>query len=237
MDERTSLRTLAHSLGVDIRTVQRQAVRLGLKPVRAGTRRPETSFRRGKPIVPTVPVKLAECQSQWLQLQRDHPAYGRTSLRKAAQAVHVFLYRHDQLWLEEHSPLAVNSDVVHPRADWKVRDVALSSEVNGAAKRLLNQKPLVRLTRTAMLREAGSIWALTKLSRLKLTKSTLERLEEDRAQFAVRRIQAVSSAESENGSILPKWRLIRLANIRPDLLALKPVKAAIGRASPEMGKY
>jgi hypothetical protein len=172
-------------------------------------------------------------------LQRDHPAYGRTSLRKAAPGIHTILFRHDRLWLKEHSPFAVNSNVVRPRADWKVRDVALSSEVNLAAKRLLNQKPLVRLTRTAMLREAGSIWALTKLPRLKLTKSTLEHLEEDRAQFAVRRIQAVSPAESENELVLPKWRLIRIANIRPDLLRLEPVKTAIERAlqpprSPQM---
>jgi Protein of unknown function (DUF1275) len=52
----------------------------------------------------------------------------------------------------------------------------------------------------------------------------------DGIQYAVRRIQAVSSAEMASGSIPPKLRLIRGANIRPDLLALKPVETAIERA-------
>ncbi len=219
MDERTSLRALAHSLGVDVRTVQRQAARLGLKPARARTLRPETSFCRSKPVVPIVPAKLAECQSQWLQLQRDHPAYGRTSLRKAAQAVHTFLYRHARHWLEQNSAPRRKPNIVSQHADWKDRDVALSSEVAGAASRLRPRKPLIRLTRTAMLREVGATWALTRLSLLPLTRSALERLEEDRVQFAVRRIQAVSSTEMASGSIPPKWRLIRGANIRSDLLA------------------
>jgi hypothetical protein len=92
------------------------------------------------------------------------------------------------------------------------------------------QKPLVRLTRTAIVRETGSMWVLTKLSRLPLTMNALQSIEEDRTDFAVRRIQAVSSAELASGSVLPKWRLIRIANIRPDLLALERVKSAIWRA-------
>jgi hypothetical protein len=231
-DEHISLRMLSQRLGVDIRTVRLQALRLGLNPVRAAARSQMTSVPTSIAAPPANTMDLGKYRSEWLQLQRDHPAYGRTSLRKAAPGIHAFLYRHDRLWLEEHSPFAVNSNVVRPRVDWKVRDVALSSKVSLAANRLLNQKPLVRLTRTAMLREAGSTWALTKLSRLKLTKSTLEHLEEDRAQFAVRRIQAVLSTESASGLSLPKWRLIRMANIRRDVLALKPVEIAIGRAFP-----
>lgn len=228
-DERTSLRSLSHNLGVDVRTVERQAVRLGLKLVRAGAYSPKTSLRGSKSIVPKA-LKLAQYQSRWLQLQDDHPSYGRTSLRKAAQAVHTFLYRHARDWLEQNSPFRRKPNVVGKRANWKDRDTALSSEVAGAANRLLARKPLIRLTRTAILREAGATWLVTKLALLPLTRRVIERMEEDRIRYAVRRIQAVSSAEMASGSIPPKWRLIRAANVRPDLLALKPVETAIRRA-------
>jgi hypothetical protein len=228
---------LAQRLGVDVRTAQRQAVRLSLNPTRAGTRQKANSFSRGRIQTSTDPVNLPEYQSQWLQLQRDRPTYGRLALREAAPALHAFLYRHARNWLEQHSPVPRQPKVACTHANWNDRDIAISSGVAEAAKRLLTRRPLIRLTRTALLREAGSIWAVAKLPLLPLTKLALERLEEDRAQFAVRRIEAVSSAESGDGSILPKWRLIRCAGLRPELLALNPVRTAIRRALRAHGEW
>ncbi|WP_390905469.1 TnsD family Tn7-like transposition protein [Occallatibacter riparius] len=223
----TSMRKLADRLGVDARTVRLQTLRLGLEPVRDGSGCRETPVASSMPVAPANAKGVGEYRSQWLQLQRDHPSFARSRLREAAPALYTFLYRHDPLWLGQHSPLPRRSTEVRSPVDWNVRDVALSDEVDRAAERLLLRRPLVRLTFTAMLREASSTWALTKLSRLPLTGSALKLRQESRVDFAIRRIQEVSAAQSLGGSTPLRWRLVRAANIRPDLLILKAVEDAI----------
>jgi hypothetical protein len=167
-----------------------------------------------------------EYQKRWLKLVASNPGLTRTGLRSKALKIYTFLRRHAPQWLDSNSPPEKINTIVASHVDWAARDEDISSEIPRAAERLLHREPLVRLTRTAILREAGVVWALTKLSRLPETDTQLSRREETRINFAIRRIEYANTRFSP----LEQWKLIRAANLRPDLVSNPVVAAALKRA-------
>jgi hypothetical protein len=228
-DPSVSLRELSRRLGVDSITVKRQTLRLGLPAERPG-------HRNGAEVRPSTIPRLVsmrdvdECKDLWLKLRNEHPAATRTTLRKALPPVHAVLRRHASDWLEQNSPKPVSPRSDCLRADWKARDIKLIQQVRTAAERLQSRTPLVRLTSTAILREAGCIWAMSsrKFPLLSGTFAALEYLAESRVTFAVRRVYA--AAKRAAGPI-QQWKLARIAGLRPDLIHNPEVQHALELAS------
>ena len=228
-DSSVSFRELSRRLGVDPRTAQLQAQRLHLSATRSGTLSEECRSNR-QPVQQGPKGSIHLYQLQWLDLRRNNPHSSRTELRKKSPKLYAFLRRHSLEWLESHSPPRGIPKMVGARSDWPARDVALSREVIDAAERLLKRAPLVRLTKTAILREAGRIWAVDKLGRLPRTQTALKQREEDRMRFAIRRIRHVRMDASRGGERIPDWKLIRRANLRADLLPVDAIQDAISQA-------
>ncbi len=233
-DPTVSLRGLSRHLGVDPLTARRQAQRLGLPPIRPG-------HRGALPLCQALLVCRSPIgnprtyKTAWLQLRRRLPGASITNLRKDAPAVYAFLRRHNREWLDQHRPLQRRGNPIQNRVNWFERDAYIVKQLDSAAERLLLVAPPIRLTKTAILREAGLAWACGRKSELlPATHAKLSRLAEDRISFAIRRIDATRTAVQNRGVRIPRWMLIRLAGVRPDLAATRYVREALDLAMTSM---
>jgi hypothetical protein len=148
------------------------------------------------------------------------------------QATHAFLRRHDSSWLQLNSPPAIKRSNLRPRVDWAARDRQISKEVELCGLRLLALLPPVRLTRTAILREAKCTWVNSKkLLLLPSTTSILAGMVEGRLPFALRRIAAVAQHCAETCKPLKGWQLSRMAGLRGDLAVHPSIKKALRKAA------
>lgn len=173
-DPAVSLRKLAHTLGVDPRTVVRQAAGLQLSAeVRSSVSTAKPKFSSATPLKSGPIRNVVDYENEWLKLAASNPGETRSGLRSKAPRIYTFLHRHVPDWLERNSPRRKVSNLVSSRTDWTARDELISSQIPMAVGRLLIRNPPVRLTRTALLREAGVVWAIKKLSQLPKTESIL----------------------------------------------------------------
>jgi Tn7-like transposition protein D len=229
-DHSVSLRSLCRALGVDSLTARRQASRLGLPAFRHG-------HRSSNELVPvsgiSCPAKsdIDDRKSQWLALRAESPNASRTALRDASNAAYTFLRRHAPEWLELNSPTPQprRSDLI--RVDWPARDAQIALEVRAAAGTLAAIRPPLRLTRTAILREADHLWiAPEKLSKLPRTDTLLNHLAEGRVSFAIRRIQHTVAEIALNDESAERWKIIRSAGLRSEMLENPKVAKALEEA-------
>jgi Tn7-like transposition protein D/TniQ len=229
-DSTVSLRCLSERLGVDPTTAKLQAARLGLSSPRSGGR-----GGAAVALSPSISVGPRSdpgiYKSDWLNTRAQNPDAGRGRLRKLQPAAYVFLMRHQSTWLQLNSPPVRQIISRSGNVDWVVRDQEIAVEVQSASERLRGWVPPVRLTRTAILREAQCIWALRKtLPEMPLTAQALDQLEESRPKFAIRRISAVLKDCLESNQILPTWRIARMSGLRPDMTQEPSVRRALSEA-------
>jgi hypothetical protein len=225
-----SLRRLSERLGVDPTTAKLQAVRLGLPSPRPGGRGGAEVLL--SPGISEGPRSNPErYKSDWLNTCARMPDAGRSQLRKLRPAAYAFLMRHQRTWLELNSPPARKVIYRRETVDWAARDQELAIEVNSAGERLRGWIPPVRLTRTAILREAQCVWALRKtLPRIPRTAQALDQLKESRPEFTVRRISAVLKHCLESNQILPTWKIALLSGLRPDMTQEPSVRLTLSEA-------
>lgn len=226
-DPSISLRSLCRTLGVNSRTAILQAQRLML-PSRSGLReepKPAANFTR-----PASESNLMACRSKWLALRKQNPRSSIGLLRNAEPGLYMLLWRHDRQWLIQNRPNRASSRQ-RVRIDWQVRDSEIASGLQVAAEKLGALRPPVWLTRTALLREAGSSWVdRKKLRRMPETRSALEASVESRVAFAVRRVRYAMEQIKITGLDPTEWRLIRAAQLRPDIAKERAVRRAIAEA-------
>lgn len=235
-DPGVSLRGLSRHLGVDPLTVRRQARRLDLTPTRPG-HRGALPLRQAVAMCKGPVGDLNTYKTAWLRLRRRLPGASITDLRKVAPAVYAFLRRHSREWLNEHRPPRRRNKPAQRRVDWFERDANIAMQLDSAAERLLLVVPPIRLTKTAILREAGVAWACgRKRELLPTAHAKLSGLVEDRIGFAIRRIDATRTAVQNCGVRIPRWRLIRLAGLRPDLAATRYIREALDEAMTSMNQ-
>jgi hypothetical protein len=224
-----SLRQISSRLGVDPRTAQLQSARLHLHQNRGTVcSRDGTGDRVVQEKAPRRSID--EYKAKWLMLCYQGPDVNRTQLRKLGPRYHALLRRYARGWLEEHSPPRQIPNQVRSRVDWTERDRAISKDLTVAAQGLFLVQPPVRVTRTAILCKARLSWVFGKLKWLPTTAARLASIEESRIDFACRRIRIIAGEWSRNDIPVPRWRLIRAANLRPDLLNCKKVVEAIAFA-------
>jgi hypothetical protein len=230
-DRSVSLRELSRRLGVDPNTVKLQAGRLGLSIERLDDPddRDTASSQASTPENFEPKRDVDQCKYLWKKLADELPGATRTGMRRLLPAVYASLRRHAAVWLKNNSPEPLPNTSEKTRIDWEARDSIFAKKAQVAAENLMSRVPPVKLTPTAILREAQCIWAIPrKLPLLPMTLEALARLAEDRVSFAVRRIHAVAEAE---GAALPRWQLERKAGLRPDLIRNPEIQLALAMAS------
>ncbi|MBW4485319.1 MAG: TnsD family transposase [Tildeniella torsiva UHER 1998/13D] len=228
-----SLRGVARELGVDPATVKLHATRLNLSFPRQGNRLTQEGGRRlsgaSQTCYQPMEGKREQYRTQWTDARQQLPDLGRTALRNQFLGTYHWLRRHDRQWLEENLPPKQQYVPPPPRVDWKQRDNFLARAVQDAAKRLYKRlgRPQ-QVSISAIAREIDARSLVHKhLDKLPKTSKNLEALAESRLAFAKRRILWVIEEHRRQNSILPKWKLIREAGIRHDIVSIPEIEQFI----------
>lgn len=208
-----TLRSIALQLGVDTNTVKRQAQRLGVQ-------RPTWRARHTSSESPADRRKaLGRHRKVWEQLRVAHPLEGRSTLRERAPATYTYLRRYDRTWFEQHQPPRARTDCRRPRVDWRARDAEMFVLARAAISRLKGRTRPVRISQRAIAREMGHISLIEQhLDRIPETAAFLRDAVESRVEFAARKVALIGAARAGKDP-LPRWILVRRANLRPELLA------------------
>lgn len=213
-----SLRGLSRLLGVDTRTVKKQANRLKLDSRRPGSfadNHEDYADNEDKNV--SYSSGIESKRKQWLGLIKSQPDAGVTQLRKLSPALYAWLYRNDRSWLRQHSPtLKSKTTVVSRRVDWIERDLVIAITCLQACLNLiqLNKRP-TKITQTKIARASGNLASIQKCSKkLPITKSLVTQLSESRDEFAIRRIWWQALHLKQNGVYdIAEWKLVRLSGI------------------------
>jgi hypothetical protein len=208
-----------------------QANRLGLVFPRSGSNGGIQTPHRS-PLMGGPKGNVEAYRTRWLATLKRYPHASRTELRTIQPAAYVFLRRYDSNWLLLNNPPEVKINNPRLRVNWATRDRQLAKEVRRCGLRLLALLPPVRLTRTAILREAKCIWVNSqKLRLLPSTRAILARIVEGRLAFALRRIAAVAQYSAETGKPLKVWQISRMSGLREDLVGHPFIRNALRKAA------
>lgn len=230
-----SLRSIARKLAVDPTTIKRHADKLNLPFPRVGPR----PTLRGRAIYIRRPPRRRICRTTrraaWCAAQRKHPTFGIKMLRLLDPAAYAWLYRHDRTWLRCHSPERVDRHTV-PDTNWAARDVLIASKVADAAAQLRQQPTApIRVSVAALERTLEIRPYLSRhLSKLPLTASAVADVLESREQFALRRIANALRKLRMDELPMRRWRLVRAAGLRAELLANHCVLRALVEAENDL---
>lgn len=198
------LRAAARAVGVDPRTIQRHAARLGLD---GPWKNAEIAERRESPADREIDSKR-----RWLKASES--GMSRKELRNAHTADWTWLKRYHPKWLEEHSPDAIQRSAPKPRKDWSEIDATISPSITAAASTIRRRVPPARITIAAIERELGRQgWFSPRLQKLPFCKAALAQEKEHLEAFQLRRVAWAHEALLANGQSARPWQVHRLAGL------------------------
>jgi hypothetical protein len=211
--QKFGLREAARQLGVDPLTIKRNARRLGVSC--------QWSSRLPPIIEPsTMPSHKAHGEVRaihrktWMQLFLNDRGVSKTAMRLQVPATYTWLYRHDRIWLDSHSPSRKAHAVRTRRVDWDKRDMTVLAEAQTAVRELLKLKPPVRVTVSRVGKDIGLLALLEQHSdKLLFTKAYLETVTESQEQFQVRRVKWATTVLDAQGKVVKGWEIVRLAGL------------------------
>lgn len=215
-ERQVSLRGAARTLGVDPRTLQRQARRLGAWREEWGTwEKVGPATRQAESTRATT----RRHRAAWLRLRLRYPGDGVQALRGRAPATYSHLYRYDRAWLDAHRPPRPRPVGRVARVDWSARDAELRNLAEEAvAAMLLEGDRPVQIRVTTVARRMGHASLLAQhLDRLPLTAVYLSTVTETSAAFAIRKLRWAAERFAAEGFLPPAWKLIRRAALRTSL--------------------
>ena len=249
-DLKSSLRAIARCLQVDPVTVKRMVIKLGLDPCvksRCGATPGERRTGSGACVV--IKRRLTHTaenahREEWQAVLQTGLYSTRTEARRAHPSLYAWLYRHDRIWLQQQL-LPVQSATprnnVHRRTNavWVLRDLEASAKVFGMANLLKNAsgKPQ-RVSSASIARQLGIRAYIQKHpKKMPRTVLALRRCSEDRVTFAERRLMWAASKFVSLNAQIPRWRLIRIAGLRPEIARLGKIASMLdalgGASAPE----
>ncbi|MEK3997138.1 TnsD family Tn7-like transposition protein [Psychrobacillus sp. FSL W7-1493] len=198
-DEKLSLREKARQLGVDPKTVKRQANLLIT----------DTNIYNG--TLKTLNGFIQTRRNEWIFIKNEQPSPLRKSL-------YNWLYKHDRNWLMQNKPNNMNQRSNKNRVDWNYRDENMAMLVRETANQLITIRQL-RITKAEIGRRIGYLSLIEKqLEKLPKTKRELERVVETTEQFQIRRIDLSIEELMRNNEILKVWKIAKKAGLRTDVL-------------------
>ncbi|MCG6359390.1 TnsD family transposase [Vibrio fluvialis] len=160
-------------------------------------------------------------RNEWVKLMTEHPDCGVKKLRKlnSGGRVYAWLYRNDYPWLMHHRPEkdpAFESlrDVDYPRWD--------RENVNALAaiyENVVQVEGRPRLTASHLIQQLPRANSVQKhLVDLPLTKQWLDLHAESLEDYQIIRLKSAYQYLLEQNQTIKRWKLIRAANIREELV-------------------
>ena len=230
-DSKLSLRAIARRLRVDPVTIKRLVKKLGLDPFaksRLGPAFIEHRIVRDACLVTdgqATRVTRNTRREEWRAALQTGLYKTRTEARHAHPSLYAWLYRHDRTWLKQQSLLnqnATSRDVAYHRSNavWMRRDLEASAEVPAVANLLKNAPgKLRRVSAAAIARQLGvRVNTQKHPKKMPRTVQMLQQYAEDRLAFAERRLMWAADKFVSLNARIPRWRLIRIAGLRPEIV-------------------
>jgi transposase-like protein len=186
-----SLQEIGCRLGVSRTKVKNHAIALQLSFPRLGpTRQTQIGAQQQHRLAKkqlNVPNRLEIYRNEWLSLLNENPDADRTSLRRQADHIYVWLRRHDSEWLEAHLP-QLRKNNRSPSIDWESRDVQLAKAVRQSAIRLKSGTGCPgKITRRAIARDINQLGVIQRhLNKIPLTAQALNEVVETQEEYVVR---------------------------------------------------
>lgn len=172
----------------------------------------------------TVRDDVAEYRSSWVGMLKRHPSAGVKELRciESGGAIYSWLYRNDKNWLMSNKPrrkVNAQSHYIVNYSDWDAKNVEhLESVYEGMA----NVRNRPRLTRTRFIKELPRSNSVEKhLSDLPKTSQWITSHEESVEDHQLGRLRIAYEQIKSNHLEVKRWRLLRVANIREELVTPK----------------
>jgi len=217
--EQLGLRETARQLQVDPKTVNRYVQRFGLTPKWRSQTEMQDSDSTELPY-----LKLGESddlrakhRTTWSTLQTQYPQTSKTALRRLAPATYIWLYRHDQEWLNQHSPPAQKPVYTNNRVDWQARDEQILTQMQEAVQELLATEKPIRITVSRVAKAIGQLALIEQhLDQMPQTKAYLESVTESIEDYQIRRVQWAAEVLYQRGEQVDRWKVVRMAGLRPD---------------------
>ncbi|WP_163528059.1 TnsD family Tn7-like transposition protein [Halobacillus ihumii] len=161
---------------------------------------------------------LPEKRAKWLRLQQQYSTLSITELRKVDQALYTWLYRHDQQWLDRHSPRQKSKPSENYRVDWPKRDQEVLKEVQTAVQQLHSIRKPIHINIGRIGKQTGRLALLERhLEKMPETKAYLKQVVETREQFQMRRVKWAAQQLSQGQEEVVEWKIQRLAGLRDEL--------------------
>ena len=165
--------------------------------------------------------EIKKHRNEWLKLISDNAGYGVKKLRRLSSGgrIYAWLYRNDRSWLIQHCPareISSKSLRVVDYPDWDRRNIIALGSVYD---RLLPLEFRPRLTISHLIKQLPRSNSVQKhLSDLPLTKKWLHSHTECLEDYQVFRLKSAYRSLSERHQTIKRWKLIRVANIRKELI-------------------
>lgn len=165
-----------------------------------------------------VPAETLQCKrAEWSNHMASFRTASRTELRKFRPALYAWLYRNDRGWLMQNMPTPRRQPRKNNRVNWSQRDVSIAIELSEAIAHLKSISPPVRITVSTVGKEIRRLSLLEQhLDKLPRCKELIEKSIESTEAFRVRRIRSTAEELREESEELVRWKLVRLAGLRPD---------------------
>ncbi|MBW4599042.1 MAG: TnsD family transposase [Calothrix sp. FI2-JRJ7] len=215
--QRLSLRETARQMNVDAKTVCRYVSKLKLRSCWKTLKNTQfTEFENiPEPNTDSATAIQLQHRAAWLGLQQQHPKASKTSLRKMSPATYIYLYRNDREWLYQNSPSLRKPISSIVKVDWDERDKHILKKAMDTVQSLLNQEKLVRINKSRIAKNIGSLALIEKhLDLMPLTKAYLESVTETIEEFQIRRIKWAIKRLDDCGEEILAWKVLRLAGLR-----------------------
>ncbi|TVP13684.1 TnsD family Tn7-like transposition protein [Shewanella sp. KCT] len=169
-------------------------------------------------------------RDEWVKLMAEHPDCGVKKLRKLnlGGRVYAWLYRNDYSWLMRHCPekeIAIESlrDVDYSR--WDRENV---NALTAIYENVVQVEGRPRLTASHLIQQLPRANSVQKhLVDLPLTKQWLDLHAESLEDYQIIRLKSAYQYLLEQNQTIKRWKLIRAANIREELVTERIEKQII----------
>jgi hypothetical protein len=209
-----NIKTIARKLGVNILTLKRRVVALGMRfPRSAGAAGGKVEIlSHYKLSRESKDNLLQKKKGELLSLIADNPKAGRAELWRSAYSLLIYIQRADPQWLEQRLPPRKQSVPRQPEVNWPEADAVLEKAVLGAIAEINASETPTRISVKAITKRIGQLARIRNhLDKMPLTASILKSHLESTEDFLVRRIGWVEEAFRREQIVPTKTALARRA--------------------------
>jgi hypothetical protein len=158
--------------------------------------------------------QICQWRQEWLKLLDEVPNRSKNLARKKNPGLYQKLSYYDRDWFNTHSKSRTEITIL-PRVDWQDRDESWAPKLRAAALKIRSAVPLRRITRAAMISEAGldPSAILQKLDRLPACRSALHECTETFDDYYERRLRTTMAKACQLGETLKQTQLLRRCSL------------------------